>query len=94
MDYYSLLRKVEEDLRKQSNEVMDAFTEANFLPKYVSLSDGEIQENQLIICQEIYGIIHTMISPESDNKFAGIIKIYTTLQLFCKKNNVQNHFGV
>ncbi len=76
LDYYSLIREVEKDLEKQSKEIADAFINADFNPEYVSLNDGDIEENQLMFYQKIYGVIRTMISPQQQNRYTGMVKVY------------------
>lgn len=81
LDYYSLIREVEKDLEKQSKEIADAFINADFNPEYVSLNDGDIEENQLMFYQKIYGVIRTMISPQQQNRYTGMVKVYHKIKI-------------
>ncbi len=86
LDYYSLLRKVEEDLKKQSEEIEKTFINADFCPKYVTLNDGEIEKNQIIFYQKVYGMIRAIISPEKKDIIN--IKNFTRLNSVSKKQNM------
>lgn len=94
LDYYSLLRYVEENLKGQSEEIANIFIKADFNPKYVSLNDGIIEKNQIVFYQKVYEIIRTMVSSEKNN-IIDKINNFTRLNKVNKKQEeiLSNYFS-
>lgn len=75
LDYYSFLKEIEEDLKKQSKRIGETFLEEGISTEFISLHDGVIEENQVYFWQKLYNVVSFIILPKEKEK-AGIVKNY------------------